>query len=127
MAVPTQALQLAEEEAVPVAAVRLNVIGDRGGDDMSMLAADPAQRLEPELMLRPLAPALEEYHSRHGRVDAGSSARGGMPLRMASDRAPRQFLELRAADAPSTPWMVGKAMPLATLELALNVMERSLP
>jgi len=39
--------------------MRLNVIGDRGGDDMSMLAADPAQGLEPELMLRSPSPALQ--------------------------------------------------------------------
>jgi hypothetical protein len=59
MAVPTQALQLAEKEPIPVSVMRLNVIGDRGGDDMSLLAADPAQGLEAELMLRSLAPALQ--------------------------------------------------------------------
>ena len=59
MAIPTQALQRAEQEAVPVAVVRLDMIGDRGRADISLLAADPAQRLEPELMLRPLAPALQ--------------------------------------------------------------------
>jgi hypothetical protein len=39
MTVPTQALQRAQQEAIPVAVMRLDVIGDRGGDDMSLLAA----------------------------------------------------------------------------------------
>jgi hypothetical protein len=46
MAIPTERLELAEEEAIPVAVMRLDMIGDRGGDDMAMLAADPAHGLE---------------------------------------------------------------------------------
>ena len=59
MAIATQALQLAEKEAVPVAVMRLDVIGDRRRCDEPALIADPARGLEPELMLRSLAPALQ--------------------------------------------------------------------
>jgi hypothetical protein len=72
MTVPTQALQRAQQEAIPVAVMRLDVIGDRGGDDMSLLAADPAYGLEPELMLRSLAPALQRVPISPGHGLRGS-------------------------------------------------------
>jgi hypothetical protein len=77
MAIPTQALQRAQQEAVPVAVMRLDMVGDCGGDDMAMLATDPAQGLEPKLMLRSLAPALQRIRISPGRCLRGSGRKLG--------------------------------------------------
>jgi hypothetical protein len=77
MAIPTQALQRAQQEAVPVAVMRLDMVGDCGGDDMAMLAADPAQGLEPKLTLRSLAPALQRIRISPGRCLRGSGRKLG--------------------------------------------------
>lgn len=109
MAIPTERLERAEEEAIPVAVMRLDMIGDRGGDDMAMLAADPAQGLEPELMLRSLAPALQRVpispgHGLRGserELGHGRSASRRFPLRAA---VRYRFAVRRAlADLPARP------------------------
>ena len=63
VALLAEALQLAQAKLIPVAAVIHDVVGDGRRHDKAALIAETAERLDPQLMLSHILPALKTVPS----------------------------------------------------------------
>lgn len=91
------ALELAEPERYPVAAVRHDVVRDDSGGDQPALETFGAQRLGAKLMEAPFLPDIEPYQRSGGWLDQSqlvrrAGAREGFTLLVGPLRSPRRSL-----------------------------------